>query len=469
MTAHDPRTSEEIYEELKTRLQNKIPKLTNFVKSSFNYVFTNAFASEQHEAEVAATAVQLSGWADYAGKQLTADDLDTLGIDGATAEEINQFVSDSHLDEFAKAFGVSRDPGARAVGDLEITTNSAVTIPAGTTFGTQPDATGDYIAFELVDDVTANSATTITAEIQAVEIGEQGNVGSGTITYLPSPPAGVSSVTNPQPTSGGADEQSNDSLRVDVKNAVVESAEGGTTAGLEAYIENNSGATSALVQEKFTGDAEHGSYPHGDVIVYGGTDQDVQDAIDFAHPSGVEHFLVRPDIIEVGVTAEAEGTDIDTTEIEQQVTDFFNELDLGGDVYRDKLIQIVMNADPDIDNLASLEIEVQNEDHTFSTGTDVYQLDKGMESDDEDDEGITEVTGTLSGTPDHTFVEDTDYQEWNSVAGDTSEPHDSIDWSLAGDDPDDGTDFYVDYIVAEDITIATTEVAQLNNVTVTVV
>lgn len=469
MTAYDPRTSEEIYESLKSRLTGKIPKLTNFVRSSFNYVFTNAFASEQHEGETAATAVQLSGWADYTGKQLTQDDLDSLNIDGATPEEINQFVDDEHLDEFAKAFGVSRDPGTQAVGDLEITTNSSVTIPAGTSFGTQPDSTGDFIEFETIDSVSASSAGTVTVEIQAVDVGEEGNVGSGTITYMPSPPTGVDSVVNPAPTSGGTDVQSNESLREDVKNAVVESAEGGTTAGLEAYIENNTDASSALVQQKFTGDAEHGNHPHGDVIVYGGTDTSVQDAIDFAHPSGVEHFLVRPSIVEIEVRIEAEGTDIDTAEIEQQITEYFEGLDLGSDVYRDKLIQIIMNADPDIDNLNSMEIEVENETHTYQTGTETYLIDKAMESDDEDDDGITEVTGTFGGTAGHTFVEDTDYREWNSVAGDESEPHDSINWGLAGDNPDDGTDFFVDYVVAEDVTIDITEVAQLNTVTATVV
>jgi len=468
MTAFDPRTASEIYEDLKTNLQNKIPKLTNFVTTSFNYVFTNSFASQQHETEVAATAVQLSGWADYSGKELTADDLDTLGIDGATAEEINQFVSDEQLDEFAKAFGVTRDPGSFAVGDVDITTNSAVTIPEGTSFGTQPDGSGDFIEFELVNDVSTSSATTVSGEIQAVERGDDGNVGSGTITYLPNPPAGINAVTNPNPTSGGEDEQSNEDFREDIKNSVVESAEGGTTAGLEAYIENNTGATSALVQEKFTGDVLHGSYPHGDVIVNGGTDTEVEDAIDFAKPSGVEHFLVRPTIIETAVTIQAEGTGIDAAEIEQRVEDYFTELDLGGDVYRDKIVQIIMNADRDIDNLATLDVTVENESHEFTSGTDVYQLNKTLESDNGSTEGIVEVTGTLSGS-NNTFVEDTDYQEWNSVAGDTSEPQDSIDWSLAGDDPDDGTDFFVDYNVREDIDVDTTEVAQLNSVSVTVV
>ena len=45
MTAIDPRSVSEIFEDLKANLQDKIPKLTNFIESSFNFVFVNAYAS----------------------------------------------------------------------------------------------------------------------------------------------------------------------------------------------------------------------------------------------------------------------------------------------------------------------------------------------------------------------------------------------------------------------------------------
>lgn len=53
---------------------------------------------------------------------------------------------------------------------------------------------------------------------------------------------------------------------------------------------------------------------------------------------------------------------------------------------------------------------------------------------------IYKVTGVLNGNEDHEFVEGTDFNELDSG---TDGHVDSIDWSLAGDDPDDQTDFAV--------------------------
>lgn len=79
---------------------------------------------------------------------------------------------------------------------------------------------------------------------------------------------------------------------------------------------------------------------------------------------------------------------------------------------------------------------VTNESHTFASGTDKYALDETPAT------GITEVTGTLSSAA-HTFVETTDYL---LIDNDSDGRFDSIDWSPGGDDPDDTTDFYVDYV-----------------------
>lgn len=66
----------------------------------------------------------------------------------------------------------------------------------------------------------------------------------------------------------------------------------------------------------------------------------------------------------------------------------------------------------------------------FDAGTDRYTLSR------EWDTGISEVMGTLNGNEGHTFVSGTDY---------TQDAPDVIDWSPAGDEPDDGTTFYVTY------------------------
>lgn len=470
--ALDPRTREDIYQSLRQGLTGRIRKLTNFAENSFNYVWTQAYAQELHKQEVATTAVQLSGWADYVGKELTQDDLEDLGIYGAEPEEINQFVADQHLDEFAKAFGVSRDTGARATGILEITTNESTTIPEGTEFGTEPDSSGNYLSFYTVEDVTSDTAETVEVEIRAGDVGNEYNVGANMITYMPNPPTGVSSVTNPESTSGGTNPQTNEELRQDIKNAVVESTEGGTTAGVAGYIEENTGSSDVIVEEKFTGDDEHGNYPHADVIVLGGTKENVNQAIEESHPSGVEHILERPTEFNINISADLEGGDIETSSVEEEISEYFNQLRLGDDVIRDKLIQIIMNADEDIHNIQNLHVEIDSEPHTYDSNLSshpVYTLEKAGYI---GDQGITQVVGTLNGESGYEFVEDTDWRQYDDDGdGDV----DSVNWdvdgdgTVDGDNPDEDTLFYVNYTVDDNVPIANTEVAQLNQNNIQVV
>ena len=78
-----------------------------------------------------------------------------------------------------------------------------------------------------------------------------------------------------------------------------------------------------------------------------------------------------------------------------------------------------------------------SEDHTYVSGTDIYELTNLPTS------KISLVLGTLVTVPAHTFVKGTDY---NLVDSDSDGFYDSIEWLGApGDKPDDGTDFYVSY------------------------
>jgi hypothetical protein len=98
-----------------------------------------------------ALSVQLSARIDYAGKTITEEDLENLDLDPdkVDLDLLNSFQSDADLDELAKRNGVFRDPGSFATGTVTFqTTSDSVTIPKGTVVGTQPDADGDYLAFE---------------------------------------------------------------------------------------------------------------------------------------------------------------------------------------------------------------------------------------------------------------------------------------------------------------------------------
>jgi hypothetical protein len=78
---------------------------------------------------------------------------------------------------------------------------------------------------------------------------------------------------------------------------------------------------------------------------------------------------------------------------------------------------------------------VAAEGHTFHTGTTEYPLTELPVS------SIGAVSGTVSGNP-YTFVQGTDYV-LTDADGDGF--RDSVDWSLGGTDPDDGTNFAVTY------------------------
>lgn len=426
-----PRTVEEIYTSLRDDLTGKILGLTNFTETSFNYLWTRAFSEDFRELEIHALEAQLSGWVDYAGGPINEDDLEELGLGGVVdPEDLDQ--DDEYLDRLVRIVGVERDPGSPATGQVTFTTQSAATtVPAGTRVATQPDANGDFYEFTTDAEVSnASGETTLVADITAEDVGDEYNVGAGTITYLPAPPTGVQSVSNNNATSAGEDRETNDELRERAKRAIFENSGGGTVDGVIGYIESEvEGVDEAEIIEFYEGDTWHGNYPHAHVIVSGGNEQDVIDAIEQSRPVAVQHVLVRPDILQVRIDANLEGADIDTGGIESILRGYLNNLDLNEEVVDVQVIKRIMNGDTDVYDIPMLNFYIESEQIYYDSAKNVYNLFHGglMDAD-----GIVEVTGTLNGS-EHTFVEDTDYQELDDD-GDGSV--DSIDWSLSGDTPD---------------------------------
>lgn len=425
---HGARTTEEIYTSLRDNLKGKIATLTNFTPNSFNDVWTNAVAEELREKEIQLTVAQFSGWVDYAGGPITEDDLQDLEIDDdVTVEEVSEFVDSLHLDELVRIVGVTRDTGVKASGTVTFTTQSAATtIAEGTEVGTQPDSTGEFNSYVTTEQVSTGSGVTeVEASIEADEVGQDFNTGSGTITFLPNPPGGVQAVTNDAAVSGGEDRESNEELRERAKQAVFRQSGGGTVEGMVGFIEENTGASEVEIIEFPSGDAIR-NYPHGHVVAVGGTDAEVLAAIDDSRPASVEHVLRRPATITLSITATLDGEAIDTDRVEEDITEFLQDLGLSDDMIEDKLIFTIIGSDEDINNIVTLVYTVENEPFFFDSSQDVYEVTL---DDEMSDDGITDVTGTLLGSS-HTFVEDTDYQEWNTGAGNTTTPHDAIDWSV---------------------------------------
>jgi hypothetical protein len=376
----DPRTSEDIYRSLRNSLTGKIATLTNFTENSFNYIWTQAFADEVREAELRTIAAELSGLIDYSGKQLTQDDLDDLDIDDSVdPEEINQYMQESHLDEYVKAFGISRFEGSRAIGSVDIQTQSpgVITIPSGTIVTTAPDSDGNTLRFEVAETVeTENNETEVTdVEIRAVNIGKEYNISAGSIIRFEEPPVGVTGIEQLSDTTGGENRESTEELRTRAKQAVPSSSDGGTVAGIKGRIRSDVEGVGEgdVIVDEFT----DGSTNYADVIVDGGLEEDVLAAIESGRPVAIQHNLVRPKTIQLGLDIDLLGEQVDVADVENAIKTYLLELRLGDNFYDDILVREILDADDGIQNVDKQFIyiaKVQNEQFTYNTGQSEYRL-----------------------------------------------------------------------------------------------
>ena len=367
---HDPRTQDQIYNSMRTSLTGKIAKLRNFTERSFNYVWTQAFSQEVQELEAKAVVAELAGWIDYTGKDLTEDDLEDLGIEGLVEpEQLNEFMEDEYLDEYIKIVGITRFEGTEALGEVTIRTQSEGTnIPEGTVFTTEFDENGEVLKFETTEQAeTVDGVTTVqNVPIRALEVGTEHNVPAGTIVRMADPPIGVKGVNNPDSTTGGEERESNEDLRARAKQAVQTSSLGGTTDGIKGYLRQNVDGVGAgdVIIDEFT-DVQP---PFVDVIVDGGLDTDVSEAIEFSRPTGIRHNLIRPQIVQLGFSVDLLGQDITTSNVEDDITEFLLNLGISDNFYEDILIREIMQADDDIlniDNIGGFVERVTNETFTF--------------------------------------------------------------------------------------------------------
>lgn len=172
---------------------------------------------------------------DYFGEDLKDDDLATIrlfyapiAVQFANAQEDIGLVLQSaqidnaqneQLDLLTALIGVTRDPATKATGEVTFsrsdTAGKDYTIPSGTTVQTDSNDATKYETTETV--VLSEGTTSKVAPIESVTGGVDANAGSNTVTILPSPPAGVESVTNSSSITGATNEETDASLRTRAK------------------------------------------------------------------------------------------------------------------------------------------------------------------------------------------------------------------------------------------------------------
>ena len=355
-----PRDADSIYSRVQSRLTDAIDGISNFLPGSFNNAFLDAHSEQVREAEIKALAAELAGYVDYAGKTLTQDDLDDLGISGVAPGRINEYMADEDLDLLAQNFGVTRDTGERARGTVEITVlDDTVELEEGTAVSTSLRGGDDQLDFFLdVDgdgEITTNppattsapaGETTVEVDVIADEPGSEYNVGIDAINRIPVPQPGVESVTNRAPTTGGEDPQSNASLRNDVQTVLLRESGGGTESGIRGYIKSNA---SQEISSVGINEFDQQQPPFVDVVVDGGDETELSELIAESKPVGIEHNLVRPTRISLGVDGDVlVDTEVDETTISDGIIQELSRLDIGDDFYQSQLQRVILNTNANV-------------------------------------------------------------------------------------------------------------------------
>ncbi len=377
---NSPRTTEEIYFSIRDNLTSKISKMTNFVSGSFNNAFLTATSDQIREAEIKSVASELAGTVDYAGKELTDSDLNSLGIEEIDPEEINEYMLDEHLDLLASNFGIERFEGAMAKGTITVETSTEnVEITSGMDFGTQPNSRGQFNRYtvDLEEDETlvSDDSGELEVPIVAEEPGVEYNTGPGTITYVPNPRPGIQSVSNAESVVGGEERESNEELREDIRNALFDKSGGGTESGIVGYIRENS---EEEIQVSGVNEFTDQSPPFVDVVVDGGDSTHIQELIDESRPTGIRHNLVRPTGINVSSLIYAIGDSIRSESIKDEFVFSLEKLNIGESAYLSSINRDIMNIDRNIITIPSTNMfihDVTKDRVQFDENQDVYKLD----------------------------------------------------------------------------------------------
>lgn len=122
-----------------------------------------------------------------------------------------------YLDYHATAYGLTRRSAVAASGELNITGSPGTTIPAGFLFAVPASGDATAIVFTTDEEVTIGVDGIATVMVTAQETGTIGNVAADTVVIMAQPIPGIESVTNPEPFTGGAAEENDDTLKQRIK------------------------------------------------------------------------------------------------------------------------------------------------------------------------------------------------------------------------------------------------------------
>lgn len=191
------------------------------------------------------------------------------------------------LDNLAKKIGIKRFSGQKATGEVTFEGDNGTVIPEG--FQVETDEKEEKV-FQTTSEVVITNGS-VTVEIISVEEGSQNNVPANTITKTTEVIPGIDSVTNNQQTLGGRDRESDTKLRQRYFDSL-DRPGGSTTTAIRANILEETQASACIVLENVTMQVDSEGLPRKsfESIVYGGTNENIAQAIFEKKPAGIEPF-----------------------------------------------------------------------------------------------------------------------------------------------------------------------------------
>lgn len=198
------------------------------------------------------------------------------------------------LTQKANEYGIVRRDATKATGVLEFSRDTSAPTDYTINTGTRAQTPSGNVVFETTETVTLSSGTTsVKASAQAIEGGTDGNLPANKLTVMPSPPSGISSVTNPNATGDenvtdtngnqlipGTDRETDAQLR----ERVIESTSIGgaaTTGSIETALRELDGVRSVTVFPNSTDSTDANGLPpySNEVIVAGGKNTEIAKAL----------------------------------------------------------------------------------------------------------------------------------------------------------------------------------------------
>lgn len=314
------------------------------------------------------------------------------------------------LNKIIKLTGIARQPASRSQVDVTITTDRALTLPAG--YAVEDDLNQIWITTSDQSLINgANTVTLVAEDFGAVEADPD------TITEPVTVIIGVQSVTNPSAATVGRDEETDVELRVR-RNRSLQSSATSTVGGLFTAIGDLPGVTDLAVYEndEDTADVTRNIDPHTIwLIVEGGEVADIVEAMvknktggtgvkgsvtgtyieTLYKPDGTEYTIThgmafdRPTGIPLYVNLTVEGTDgatVDTDAVKDAIA--ARELSIAEPLKAGQLYSEALSV---ADNYTVTLLEISDDNVTFTDG----RLDPGFDgvfTIDTADITITDIT-----------------------------------------------------------------------------